>query len=362
MEIKILFVDDEDILQELVEYFNGLTIDSYKIIAYSENTFEAGLERIRKDNFEIIVLDLCRGKASETAEQEGLNILKDLQSNCFIPVVFHSAVSYKIAELKSLVVGVTDKKNGVKELENEILRILSSNTVLLKDKVHRLIESEFKKYFWDVIHNERNIFLPDNVDGSLGYLILRRLANSISKDNIKHLVNDNRQSDNAYPMEFYIYPTQQNKEFEAGEIIKFENELFILLTPDCDFVERFKKGKSEGRKAEKVLMAKINPLKINKEYIKYKEGISNETTNNLKKVISNNFSERYFFLPGTPFIENSLIDFQDKKIVNYDDLNKGIRLTKLDLPFAQSMVTHFIRYYNRIGFPDIDIDLIISKL
>jgi hypothetical protein len=49
-------------------------------------------------------------------------------------------------------------------------------------------------------------------------------------------------------------------------------------------------------------------------------------------------------------------------MVEYSSLDTKSRITKLDLPFAQSMVTNFIRYYNRIGFPDIDAEFLISKI
>jgi DNA-binding NarL/FixJ family response regulator len=362
MDIKILFVDDENIIEELVAFFNEEVIKEFTVKAFSENSFEGGLNRIHKERFDIVVLDLCRGKASDESEQEGLNILTDIQKRTFIPVIFHSAVSYKIYDLKSLVVGVSDKKNGMKELKSEIERIISSNTILLKTKIHHLVEDEFKNYFWDVIHNKRNIFVPENGDGSLGYLILRRLANSLSKENIKKLLDDNRPSDNALPMEFYVYPTLEDKEFEAGDIISYNDKNYVLLTPDCDYIERFKKGVSVGRKAEKVLLANIIDLENLQQYKDYKSNASKENLSNLNKIISNNFTERYFFLPGTPFLKNSVIDFQDKIMVEYSSLDTKSRITKLDLPFAQSMVTNFIRYYNRIGFPDIDAEFLISKI
>jgi hypothetical protein len=47
---------------------------------------------------------------------------------------------------------------------------------------------------------------------------------------------------------------------------------------------------------------------------------------------------------------------------DYEELKNFSRVAKLDDPFAQSMVASFIRYYNRIGFPDIDADYIIKNL
>ena len=49
-------------------------------------------------------------------------------------------------------------------------------------------------------------------------------------------------------------------------------------------------------------------------------------------------------------------------MVDYTDLSTFQRIAKLDLPYAQSMVSSFIRYYNRIGFPDIDSEYIFQNL
>jgi hypothetical protein len=57
-----------------------------------------------------------------------------------------------------------------------------------------------------------------------------------------------------------------------------------------------------------------------------------------------------------------VIDFQNKIMVDYADLRNYTRVAKLDMPFAQSMISSFIRYYNRIGFPDIDVDYLMQKL
>lgn len=362
MNLRILFVDDEEIVNELVEFFNGSKINNYTIEAVPENSFDSGLERIREEDFDLVVLDLCKGKASEVAEQEGLGILKDIQERTFIPIIFHTAVSHKIENLKSHVVGVTDKKDGVENLKNEIERLVNSNIVSLKDKVHHLIEVEFKKYFWDTIHDQRDKFNIVEEEKSLAYLILRRLSASLSKDNIRGLVGDDRQNHNVLPMEFYIYPVEKEKEFEAGDIINYNENTYILLTPDCDYIERFNKNnESLGRKANKVLLAEIKNLNTNPIYIRYKAEQSKGNYNSLSDLLGNN-SERYFYLPKTPFIDNSLVDFQEKIMLNYEELDKSFRFSKLDTPYAQSMITNFIRYYNRIGFPDIDKEYVISKL
>jgi DNA-binding NarL/FixJ family response regulator len=362
MNIKILFIDDQDIRDDLKQHFNDLKINGFTFQADAAETFETGIEIVKSNNYDLIVLDLCKGTASETAEQEGLSVLKEIQEFTFVPVVFHSAISYKIENLRSVVVGVTDKKDGIEILIKEIERIISSNLLFLKERVHRHIEEEFKKYFWDTIHTKRDLFKPDSNDVSLGYLMLRRLANSLSKQNIKELINDSRITEKAFPMEFYVFPVAPKKEYEAGDILEKGNENFIVLTPDCDFVQRFKGEHNLGRKVGKVLLAKTKKLEEFSQYSNFKSTPNKDNNKKLCDLIRNNVSDRYFFLPNTPFIQNLIIDFQDKIMVDYSELNSFLTVAKLDAPYAQSMTSSFIRYYNRIGSPDIDIDYIINKL
>jgi len=49
-------------------------------------------------------------------------------------------------------------------------------------------------------------------------------------------------------------------------------------------------------------------------------------------------------------------------MVNYEELTTFTRVAKLDDPYAQSMIASFIRFYNRIGFPDIDADYVIQNI
>ena len=152
------------------------------------------------------------------------------------------------------------------------------------------------------------------------------------------------------------------REVENGEILK-ENDsdrIWVVLTPSCDFVERFKRGISE-RAAEKILIVRAESLSKYAEYIDYKKNNNKENTEKLKRLINSSKGDRFFFLPKTPFIENCVIDFQSSTTIPYNELmEKYKRIAKLDNPYAQSMVSSFIRYYNRIGFPDIDTEYIIN--
>jgi hypothetical protein len=377
MQLHTLFIDDEEkIRTNLVKIFNGETIGEHTIVADSADTFEIGMDKISKRDYDIIILDLCKGEPSETGEKPGYDILKQVQSLAFVPIIFYSGLTKDLTDLSSEVIGVVNKGDGVEKLKLEIERIINSNIALLKGQIYSHLKESLRQYFWETVHAEKKVFEPIKNDISLGYLLLRRFANSLSKENIKQLLGDNKiKTDKAHPMEFYIFPVNVDpliEEYQAGEILKKDGQYYAVLTPDCDLILR-----SNGtRKADKILLATAKDFKSLPDFTKYDELRKNRNRNEkenqqilnlegkLKTWMSNRGGEqdRCFFLPSTPFIENLVIDFQVKMMVDYNELKAFQRVAKLDLPYAQSMISSFIRYYNRIGFPDIDADYVISKI
>ncbi len=300
-------------------------------------------------------------RAFRSGRKRGLVVLREIQSYAFIPVIFYTGIAHQITNLQSEVIGVVNKSDGIKTLEDEIRRIISSNVALLKPKIIAHINEELKKYFWDIIDKQKEIFKRNTTDYSLGYLMLRRLSHSLSKENIKTLLADtNINEDKTHPMEFYLYPSSDG-EYQAGEIITKKGIYYAILTPSCDFIEDLKI--SRFRSVGKVLLAVATPLTENNYYKDYKKANNKTNKDRLMRLIGNVEKEiKYFFLPGTPFMENLILNFQDKIMVEYKDLESFTRLAKLDDPFAQSMIASFIRYYNRIGFPDIDADYVVNNL
>lgn len=377
MQLHTLFIDDEEkIRTNLVKIFDGETIGGHTIVADSADTFEIGMNKISNRDYDIIILDLCKGEPSDTSEKPGYDILKQVQSLAFVPVIFYSGLTKDLTSLSSEVIGVVNKGEGVDKLKSEIERIITSKIALLKGQIYNHLRESLRQYFWETVHAEKKVFEPIKNDISLGYLLLRRFANSLSKENIKHLLGDDKiKTDKAHPMEFYIFPINPDplkEEYQAGEILVKDEQFYSILTPDCDFILR----KDGTRKADKILLVAAKKFKLLPDFVKYdelrKNGNRNERENQqlpnlegkLKNWMSNRGGEqdRFFFLPSTPFIENLVIDFQDKTMVDYNELETFQRVAKLDLPYAQSMISSFIRYYNRIGFPDIDADYVIKNL
>lgn len=360
MELKTLFIEDKpDLSANLKKYFEGEVFSEH--VLRTENTikFEDGISLLQKSDYDLVVLDLYNDSGN-VDEKAGIRVLEEIRKTAFIPVIFYTGHAHKIQDLISEVVGVVSKGEGFDNLKIEIQRIVDSKIALLKGQVYGHLRESLRIFFWEVVDADKATFKPKNNDASLGYLLLRRFADSLSKENIKTILGDTKINiDKVHPMEFYIYPVNSG-EYEAGEILTRNGYKYILLTPSCDYILRSKKDKTY-RDVGRILLARIFPLSSCDEYVKYKEAPSKNMESNLKEIITNK-RPRFFFLPSTPFIENSVIDFQNKTMVDYEDLAIFERIAKLDDPFAQSMVTSFIRYYNRIGFPDIDSEYVIANI
>lgn len=372
-ELRLLYVEDDQTNREnLVQVLSDDNIGEYNIVINAVETFEEATDNILSNNYHIVILDIYRGNPKDNGEQAGLKILEDIQKHCFVPIIFYSGNTNNVQELKSQIVGVSTKGDGgVDELKQEIERLVKFNLPFVKENLHGYIEQELKTYFWDIIHNERDKFTADKNDFSLGYLMLRKFGNSLSKEKISEILGDSElKKDKVHPMAFYLYPTNKDAEYENGEILQKGDDVFVVLTPSCDFIDR---GGGK-RKVGKVLLAKTYLLTDTDEYKSYSNKKKEDGTTDkskkeqdsdkslLIKTITSGRSDRYFFLPQTPFVENRVIDFQVKEMVDYTNLKDFTRLAKLDNPYAEGMTASFIRYYNRIGYPDIDSDLIISKL
>ena len=360
MNLNLLFVDDDEKLRKnLVKIFDQESVEGHTLIASEAATFEEGKKLVGENDFDLVILDLYKGEPKEGNEKLGIDVLKEIQSVAFIPVIFYSGLTKDLAGMESEVVGVVNKGDGgIDQLKAEISRIIRSNIALIKRKVNDHVRIALRDYFWGTVHDDKKIIEPIKDDVSIGYLLLRRLAHSLSKENIKSLLADNKiQEGKAHPMEFYIYPTNPAEEYEVGEILFKDKLFYAILTPSCDFVAEG----ARARKVSHVLLAIAIPLKETEPFIKY-SGNKEKYKQTLSDLVECRKGDRYFFLPGTPFIDNLVLDFQNKTMASYDDLKNFQRVAKLDTPFAQSMVSSFTRYYNRIGFPDIDSKYVIDKL
>lgn len=359
MDIRILMIDDDlAICKQIKELFDEQIIQNNKIELEYTHEFEQGIKLLKERDYDLIILDLYKGRPSEeNNDRPGEQILEHIKSSCFIPIIFFSGLINPIQHLKSDIIRIVRKSEGNDALKKEIESVFDSKLPLIKRKFNDYVKESMRSYFWDFVHPNWESLKGTNDEVSLGYLLIRRLANSLSKEQISHFLNDSKiKIGKSHPMEFYIYPPVSS-EYETGDVLEKNESFFVLLTPSCDMVNR------DGKiKAQNTMLVKTTLLKDSEEYKSFKQSDSTENKNKLIKLIESRKSDRYFFLPKTSFIPNCILDFQEIIVIPTSNIKQYQKIAKIDSPFTESMLSNFIRYYNRIGFPDIDPDHIINNL
>ena len=163
------------------------------------------------------------------------------------------------------------------------------------------------------------------------------------------------QGDNVHPAEYYLMPALPGAPSVAGDIHVLANGDFrILLTPSCDLIQK---------KNEFTLWAECVRLSACVEYQNWLADNSKEGA--LRALLKNNRNkqpDRYFFLPGAYAVPDLVVDFERLLHTPFGLLDAATRVASLDSPFAELLLSRFARFLGRLGTPDLDAPLLISRL
>lgn len=368
MDWRILIVDDQiaDEIKEIIQGNKAVELPD-SIICVSCEKFSDALEHLKKERFDLVILDLKDDGVPEAETLAGENVFEELKQCRFIPVIFHTGFPYKVRGLASPYVKVVTKSEWG-SLRSTIKEVFDTKL----PKLIRHIEEEQRRFMWESAQKIWTDDLDKSNPADLVYLLARRLANSLSSDVVRSFLEvdaagEAPKSDKVHAVELYVYPPL-SKHFLFGDLFKKNIddgiEYFIALTPSCDHAQK---------NAEFVLLAKCqylsntNPGKSAKASTIAGEAISNSAADSLTKYIRDNSSpaDRYKYLPGTSFLPDLLVDLQDIRTIKTLALNPGEdgyeRIASLDSPFAESLQAKMARYLGRIGTPDIDADLALNR-
>ena len=320
---KVLSVDDDPAVHGSLEKILSSRMGDHVFEFTKANSFDEGIACIKSSRFDLIFLDVHEEGSDSDPEnqpseedQRGEELLGKLKMERFVPVVFYTGFPAKVRHLESPVVQVVDKGASIDEIRNAVNLVLSTKLPQLS----RYIEEQSREYIWnsldDVFKTQGSIFnSPD-----LALLMARNLARNLSQQVIKQLLEVDVNVIN--PIELYQYPPIE-KTCNPADIYrkKDDKSLWMVLTPACDF---------EQGKVENVLLAKIIPIEDHelyegwlKEYSNFKDLDEesqkrkefkkplNAAAGEVKSLIKDRKAARYKFLPGTFFLPDCVVDFQD---------------------------------------------------
>jgi len=238
--------------------------------------------------------------------------------------------------------------------------------------------------------------------GDLAYLLLRRLAFSLTADGegfAKRLAADagvDLALDTVHPMRLYIMPplgswttgdiisgpmikptvqldgidpsgagTDQD-ESSPDDVQETENKWYVVLTPACDLVP--------GRvKADNVLLTECTLLSETAEFKdwignpKLPDAIRSKAVNEkmrdfLRNRSKNRQEDRNVYLPAAWTIPDLVVDFQRTIFLPYSEIELYKKEATLDSPYVEWLISKYGRYLGRLGTPDLDVDAAMIRL
>lgn len=366
---RFLLVEDKDDIAQQIEEAVGTFVDDPDTATIERTaSFKEGLARLSETRFDLLILDLKDDHDPDLAEHDvsaGLKIFEALKTLRFAPVVFYTAHAHKVRDLVGPFVKVVEKTEGIERLGAEIRAVMVTGLPHLS----QFIESIQRDYMWEFVSKHSKEFNRPENKTDIAYLMARRLAATLELNasgfagQVAAQVEGEVATDSdIHPMQMYVYPTID--QLQGGDIVKGRvgsvEGMWILLTPTCDLVQK---------KADRVLMARCVPLAETSEYLIWDKEAKDKA---IKDLIGDNRkplekgsrvqADRFKFLPGTFFLDDCLVDFQDIATIDHAELLKLERVACLDSPFAEALLSRFTRYFSRLGTPDISKASVLGRL
>ncbi|HBD8800107.1 TPA: hypothetical protein KLA36_001716, partial [Campylobacter jejuni] len=230
--IRILFVDDNqetlDSYEESIKVENdSLQEESMQYKAYKALTYEKALDILDENRIDTAVIDLDLG-----SEFTGEDITKYILKRYSIPIFIATG---KPADFDSKLIGPMVKvlNRDDMSLLNEIKKQMQSKLVRFFSKNNGFLEQQIVEFFWD--HMSKNLpywdqYTIDEID-----LVLLRHTTACLNEKLYVSNSSGKYFNEYHPGEMYIYPTIKDRH-HTGDIVKKNDDFFIILTPSCDIV------------------------------------------------------------------------------------------------------------------------------
>jgi hypothetical protein len=358
--MKLLIVENEpeqvQLYLDVIESYNKTS--EVQIEAEPFYNLEDAKEALNNGIYDAAIVDL---KLTEnTAELQGMEIVNSIIDKLRFPVFIVSGSIGQIDSPESALFKKRLRDGDFKEILKEIEKIYNTGiTKILNNK--GTIEEYLNNIFWNHLSNSMENWIdddsrsPEQKQKSLLRYTLMHMQEYIDEDIEKY-----------HPSEFYIIEPIKSNIF-TGDIITFEGNRYIVLTPSCDIVLR----QDKTRNTKKILFCKIQKLSDiidNYSNLTMQTGESNSTKKNLTNYIKNNSKQNFHFIPKNNLIEAGLIDFQDKLTIAENEVNDLIknkiivRNATVSMPFLKDIISRYSNYYSRQGSPDFNSDEIYSSL
>lgn len=366
-EIKLLIVDDDpEVLNKFeksVTRYNRDTETETQYKVYKVKSLSKAEEILKYYKLDTAIIDLNLKENNNTSEidnSDGNLIIERIIKNYRIPIYILTGEPAKLKEQyknkNNIALCVKGEKTYL-ELLKEIYNKLSSKTIGYFSR-DGYLEKEINDFYWNNLQETLDSWtkVADDSSEEIDKILSRHTVACLNE---KLYVNGNIGSFDKYHCgEMYIMPPIK-KHYHTGDIILKDEELFIILNPACDIVN---KNKLNNYILAKIIKALDIPRIQNQSEARKNKYIED----NLKRT---NKLDQYHFLPSFNRIkEEFVIDFQQLSTVKIGSITESEsndyitqretfitsyeRIASISSAFLKDIIARFSNYYARQGQPN----------
>lgn len=361
-EIKLLIIDDDqEVLDEFsksVDRFNR-DIEECKIKTYKEKSLAEADKILKYYKLDVAIVDLNlqeNQSDSKVYNSDGNRVVEKVIENLRIPIYILTGEPAKLEpqyKNKNHITILIKGEKTYSELLQELYERLSLKTI---DYFSRdgYLEKEINNFYWNNLQKTLDTWNnvaqehPDKIDKILS-------RHTVACLNEKFYVNGNIGCfDEYHPGEMYIIPPIK-QHYHTGDIVSKNDELFIILNPACDIVNKINLDFY-------VLVRIIDFSSLPKLQEKIKKESAPDTYfyDSLNKDGKNcyndykaNKKDRFHFLAKFDKLNEQLIDFQQVVNVAEEEIAQYDRIASMSSPFLKDIIARFSLYYARQGQPNL---------
>lgn len=370
----ILIEDDDQMRNDVIEFFAGHTVAGRPVEITTFADFDAALKEVAERRADLIILDVFRGSALDRGDTAGLQVLEALQASGFVSVVLYTAHPEKVEDKRSPFVRLVGKDvGGIEKLGAEVESLFGTRVPQSFRAVVEHLDTVLKEYMWGFVAASWEQL--EGISGSPEFLrvLIRRLAASMNSDRIDVLVRDVFGEDpgqiapgKVHPAEYHIMPPLDPHSIRMGDIRVRDDEAaeyLIVVWPTCDMVVTAERQP----KTDRVLCVRAEPARTAEEIgpLSASSSPSKNLIKQAKATLQNKRGtspDRYHFVPGLCNLPDLLVDFQKVEVLPFESC-LGLKCeSSLASPFAESVSSRFLNYIGRIGTPDLDLEFVLSRI
>lgn len=361
-DLKLLIVEDDS---HQIEMYN----DNIELYNHNNNTnikanciknLHDGLQALQNPDYDAAIIDLKLSPGDQ--EGEGNQLIEKIRFTLRIPIVIISGYPQDLdAQYQSAnnpLLTVHKKDDQFSEILDEIIAIHKTGiTNILGKKGH--IETYLNSIFWNHLASTVGYWKGiSNGHEDIEKVLLRYTLSHLQE--YLELHDTQKDFEEYLPIEMYVSPPIKQKLF-TGDIIKSQEGVYwIILNPSCDMAQA---------KAKNVTIAEIEKiendytLNLKRDIQKANEEDKYSKKMELEKLIRNNGSLKYHFLPQSECFEGGFINFQKITSLKYKNVEQDFqRIASITDRFAKDIIARFSYYYSRQGQPDFNTVRILDEL